>query len=176
MNDPGPAGPPGPGHGTAAHGTGGPRAGRDGIEAGISTRAGLVTVTFTGREHARACPASGAFTYRGRQYTGSVFLTGPGWHGSASLGLSLYPAGSPAGQGVTDTIASLVGAGVAAFVRGHPEILDLAAQARARAEQARAQRDLELLAAEIMAAEQHLAGLRRKQEQLQAIASGESPR
>jgi hypothetical protein len=79
-------------------------------------------------------------------------------------------AGVLAGQGVTDTIAALVGAAVATYVRAHPEVLDLAAQARTRAEQARAQRDLELLAAEIAAAEQHLAGLRRKEARLRDVA------
>jgi hypothetical protein len=153
-----------------------PSVGSDGITADIRTRVGLVTVMFTGREHARACPAQRAFTYRGRQYAGSVFLTGPGWRASVTLGLSLSPAGTPAGRGVADTIAAIVGTDVAAWLRDHPEILDQAAQARARAEQGRAQRDLELLAAEIMAAGQHLDGLRRKQEQLRVIASGDHPR
>ena len=128
-------------------------------------------MVFTGREHARACPAGRAFTYRDRQYAGSVYLAGPtGRH--ALLGLSLYPAGRPAGRSVAGAIASIIGAGVAAWLRDHPEILDLAAQARARAGRARARRDLELLTAEITAAEQQLDGLRRKQERLQAIASG----
>ncbi len=61
---------------------------------------------------------------------------------------------------------------MAAYLRDHSEILDLAAQARARAAQARAQRDLDFLAAEIVAAEHHLDELRRKQEQLRAIAGG----
>lgn len=51
----------------------------------------------------------------------------------------------------------------------------LAAQARARAEQARAVRDLELLTAEITAAEQHLAGLRRMEAQLREIARSDRP-
>jgi len=160
---PGPAGP-----GVPAGGTGTPRGEGDGIAVEVPTRAGLVTVVFTGREHARACPAGRAFTYRDRQYAGSVYLAGPDWQGTALLGLSLYPAG-PA---VAGAIASIIGAGVAAWLRDHPEILDLAAQARARAGRARARRDLELLTAEITAAGQHLDGLRRKQERLQAIASG----
>jgi hypothetical protein len=100
-----------------------------------------------------------------------VFLTNPGWHGSSGLGLSRHPAGGPVAS-VTDAIAGIVGAAVAAYLRDHPEVLDQAAQARARAEQARAQRSLELLATEITAAEQHLDGPYRKQEQLRAIASG----
>lgn len=101
-----------------------------------------------------------------------MFLANPGWRGSSGLGLSRYPAGGPAGHSVTDAIAGIVGAAVAAYLRDHPEVLDQAAQARTRAEQARAQRGLELLATEITAAEQHLDGLYRKQEQLRAIASG----
>ncbi len=136
----------------------------DAIAVDISTRAGLVTVRLTGCGLARACPAAGrAFTYRGRQDTGSVFCSSPGWHGSAGLGLPLGTAGAPARQSVADTIATIIGAAVAAYVGAHPEVLDLAAQGRTRAEQARAQRDLELLTAEITAAEQHLAGLRRKE-------------
>jgi len=61
---------------------------------------------------------------------------------------------------------------VAAYLRDHSEILDLAAQARARADQARAQRDLDFPAAEIVAAGHHLDELRRKQERLRAIAGG----
>ncbi len=61
---------------------------------------------------------------------------------------------------------------MAAHLRDHPEILDLAAQARARADPARAQRDLDFLAAEIVAAEHHLDELRRKQERLRAIVGG----
>ena len=129
-------------------------------------------MVFTGREHARACPAGRAFTYRDRQYAGSVYLAGPDWQGTALLGLSLYPAGRPAGPAVAGAIASIIGASVAAWLRDHPEILDLAAQARARAGRARARRDLELLTAEITAAGQQLDGLRRKQERLQVIASG----
>ncbi len=105
----------------------------------------------------------------GRRYTGSVFLSGPGWHGSASPGLSLHPAGGPAGPRAAATIAGIVGAAVAAYARAHPEVLDLAAQARTRAEQARAVRDLELLTLEITAAQEHLAGLRRKEAQLRQI-------
>lgn len=148
-----------------------PRAAGDGIAVDISTRAGEVTVQFTGREQARACPAAGqAFTYRGRQYGGSMFLSGPGWQGSSSLGLSLHPAGGPAGPSVAAAIASIVGAAVAAYLRAHPNVLDLAAQARARATQARAVRDLELLTLEITAAEERLARLRRKEAQLRKIA------
>jgi hypothetical protein len=173
VSDPAARNPGGTSSGPALQGTaaGGPRADGNAIAVDISTRAGLVTVRFTGRGHARACPTAGrAFTYRGRQYTGSVFCSGPGWHGSAGLGLSLGTAGVPAGQSVADTIAALVGTAVAAYVRAHPEVPDLAAQTRARAEQARAQRDLELLTAEITAAEQHLAGLRRKEARLGDIA------
>jgi hypothetical protein len=146
---------------------------RDGIAAEISTRTGLVTVVFTGREHARACPAAGVFTDRGRQYAGSMLLTGPGWRRSpAASGLSLHPAGGPAGRGTADTIAGIIGADVAAYLRDHREILDLAAQTRARADRARAQRDLDFLAAEIVAAEYHLDELRRKKKRLRAIAGG----
>jgi hypothetical protein len=138
----------------------------------ISTRAGLVTVVFTGQETARACPAAGAFTYRSRQYAGSVLLAGPSWRGTATLGLSLYPAGGPAGRSTRrQRSPGIIAADVAAYLRDHSEILDLAAQARARAAQARAQRDLAFLAAEIVAAEHHLGELRRKQE-LRAIAGG----
>ena len=169
MNNPvpGPAGP-----GVPAGGTGTPRGEGDGIAVEVPTRAGLVRVVFTGREHARACPAGRAFTYRDRRYAGSVYLAGPDWQGTALPGLSLYPAGRPAGPAVAGAIASIIGAGVAAWLRDHPEILDLAAQARARAGRARARRDLELLTAEITAAGQHLDGLRLKQERLQVIASG----
>ena len=105
MSDPAARSPRGGSAGPAPPGTaaGGPRDDGDGIAVDIATRAGLVTVQFTGRGHARACPAAGqAFTYRGRQYTGSVFLSGPGWHGSSGLGLSLHPAGGPAGCSVAD--------------------------------------------------------------------------
>ena len=132
MSDPAARSPRGGSAGPAPQETaaGGPRAAGDAIAVDISTRAGLVTVQFTGRGHARACPAAGrAFTYRGRQYTGSVFCSGPGWHESAGLGLSLGMAGVPAGQSVADTIAAIIGAAVAAYVRAHPEVLDLAAQA-----------------------------------------------
>jgi hypothetical protein len=71
-----------------------------------------------------------------------------------------------------DTIADIIGVGVAAYLREHPQILELAGQARARADRARAQRDLDLLAAEIVAAGHHLDELRRKQERLRAIAGG----
>ena len=164
---------PGPGcDGIAARGAGIPRADGDEVEADIPTRAGLVTVEFVGRDYARACPAQRAFTYRGRQYAGTVSLTGPAWRGSALLGLSLYPAGGRAGRGVAEAIASLVAAGVAAWLSDHPEILDQAADARARAERARAQRDLELLTAQIAAAEHELDALRARQDRLQAIAAG----
>ena len=130
---------------------------------------------FTGRGHARACPAAGrAFTYRGRQYTGSVFCPAPAGTAAPASGCPCT-AGVPAGQSVADTIAALVGTAVAAYVRAHPEVPDLAAQTRARAEQARAQRDLELLTAEITAAEQHLAGLRRKEARLGDIARNDRP-
>lgn len=106
MNNPvpGPAGP-----GVPAGGTGTPRGEGDGIAVEVPTRAGLVTVVFTGREHARACPAGRAFTYRDRQYAGSVYLAGPDWQGTALLGLSLYPAGRPAGPAVAGAIASIIG-------------------------------------------------------------------
>lgn len=178
MSDPAAGSPRGGSAGPAPPGTaaGGPRDDGDGIAVDIATRAGLVTVQFTGRGHARACPAAGqAFTYRGRQYTGSVFLSGPGWHGSSGLGLSLHPAGGPAGRSVAETIAGIVGAAVAAYLRAHPEVLDLAAQARTRADQARAVRDLELLTVEITAAEQHLASLRRKEQQLTEITRNDRP-
>jgi hypothetical protein len=170
MSDP-PAAGPAEGGGPVSRGSAasGPRADGDEIAVDIGTRAGLVTVVFSGRGTARACPAAGAFAYRDRQYTGSVFLSGPGWHGSSGLGLSLHPAGGPAGRSVTDAIAGIVGADVAAYVRAHPDILGMAAQARAQAEQARAVRDLELLAVQITAAEQHLAGLRRKEARLRDI-------
>jgi len=87
--------------------------------------------------------------------------------------LSLHPAGGPAGRRVAGTIAGIVGADVAAYVRAHPEVLDLAAQARARAGRARARRDLELLTAEITAAEEHLAGLRCKEQRLREIAGND---
>ena len=101
--------------------------------------------------------------------------SGPGWHGSSGLGLSLHPAGGRAGRSVAETIAGIVGAAVAACIRAHPKILDLAAQARTRADQARAVRDLELLTVEITAAEQHLAGLRRKEQQLTEITRNDRP-
>ena len=173
MSDPAARDPAGASSGPAPQepAAGKPRADGDAIAVDISARAGLATVQFTGRGHARACPAAGrAFAYRGRQYAGSVFLSGPGWHGSASLGLSLHPAGGPAGRSVAETIAALIGAAVAAYVRAHPDVLDLAAQVRTRAGQARAQRDLELLTADITAAGQHLAGLRRKEARLRDIA------
>src|SRR5438270_122790 len=79
--------PAGAGGGIGARGEGTPRGGGDGIAVDISTRVGLVTVEFTGRDYARACPAQRAFTYRGRQYAGSVSLTGSAWQGKALLGL-----------------------------------------------------------------------------------------
>lgn len=74
-----------------------------------------------------------------------MYLTGPSWRGSPGLGMSLYPAGSPAGRGVADTIASVIGAAVAAWLGDHREILDMAGQAHAASARARLQRDLELL-------------------------------
>jgi hypothetical protein len=136
----------------------------------IPTRAGLATVVFTSRDIAHARPASTAFTYQGRRYAGSVLLTGPRWDASASAGLTLFPAGSAAGRGVTDAIAGLIGAGVAAWLREHPEVLDLAGRAHEAARRARARRDLELLAMEILAAEENLATLRRRREQLRVLA------
>ena len=115
----------------------------------------------------------GTFTHRGRQYADSVLLTGPGWRGTATLGLSLSPDGPPAGRSTADTIADIIGAGVAAHLREPPPVLDLAEQARARADRARAQRDPGFLAAEIVAAEHHLDELRRKRERLWAIAGGQ---
>jgi hypothetical protein len=168
MTSPGPAGP----GGIAGREAPVPRAEDDGIAVDIPTRAGLVTVVFTSRDYARARPALRAYSYRGRQYAGSITLTGPAWQGSALLGLSLFPAGSPAGPAVAQAIASTIAAGVASFVHDHPGILDRAAHARAEAERARARRDLELLTAEITAAEQHLDALRHKQDRLQAIADG----
>lgn len=148
-----------------------PRPDGDGIAVDIPTRAGLVTVVFTGRGHARATPAAGgAFTYRGRGYTGGVFLSGPDWRASSGLGLSLHPAGGPAGPGVAGTIAAIIGAAVAAHLREHPEIPGQASQARAQVERAWAVRDLELLTVRIIAAERQLAGLRREEAGLRAIA------
>jgi len=110
-----------------------PRPDGDGIAVDIPTRAGLVTVVFTGRGHARATPAAGgAFTYRGR-------------------------------------------AAVAAHLREHPEIPGQASQARARIERAWAVRELELLTLRIIAAERQLAGLRREETALRAIASDQPP-
>jgi len=153
-------------------GTGAPRPEGDGIAVDIATWVGLVTVVFTSPVHARARPAGRAFTYRGRHYSGSVYLTAPSWSGSPGLGMSLYPAGSPAGRGVAGTIASVIGAAVAAWLGDHREILDMAGQAHAAAARARAQRDLELLEPEITAARQHLDELHRKQDQLRTIAAG----
>jgi len=169
VTDPSPASPPGDG-GSPGGGAGGPRAEGDGIAVDIPTRGGLATVVFTSRDIARARPASTAFDYQGRRYAGSVLLTGPRWDASASAGLTLFPAGSAAGRGVTDAIAGLIGADVAAWLREHPEVLDLAGQAHEAARRTRARRDLELLAMEITAAEDNLARLRRRHEQLRAIA------
>ena len=83
-----------------AGGIGDPRQEGDGIAVDIATRAGLVTVIFTSAASASARPAGTAFSYRGRRYTGSVYLAGPSWRGSPSPGLSLFPAGSPAGPRV----------------------------------------------------------------------------
>jgi len=142
------------------------RAVDDGIAAGISTRAGPVTVVFTGRNQGRASPAAGAYTYRGRQYTGTVLVTGPAWT------FSLLPAGNPAGTSTAGTIAAVIAADIAAWLSDHPEILDQAAQARERVGQARARRDLTILDPEIRAARQHLAELLRKRDQLAATAAG----
>jgi len=147
------------------------RAVDDGIAAGISTRAGPVTVVFTGRNQGRASPAAGAYTYRGRQYTGTVLVTGPAWTGTA-LTFSLLPAGNPAGTSTAGTIAAVIAADIAAWLSDHPEILDQAAQARERVGQARARRDLTILDPEIRAARQHLAELLRKRDQLAATAAG----
>lgn len=98
-------------------------------------------------------------------------MTGPSWRGSPGPSMSLYPAGSPAGRGVAGTVASVIGAAVAAWLGDHREILDMAGQAHAAAARARAQRDLELLHAEIAAARQHLDELHRKQDQLRMIAA-----
>jgi hypothetical protein len=139
-----------------AGGTGAPRREGDGIAVDIATRAGLLTVVFTSPASASARPTGTAFSYRGRHYTGSVYLAGPSWRGTPGPGLSLFPAGSPAGPGVAATIADIIGAAVAAWLGDHPGILDLAAQAAAAAARARAQRELELLQPEITAAGQHL--------------------
>ena len=61
---------------------------------------------------------------------------------------------------------------MAAHLCDHPQTLDLAAQARVRGGRARAQRDLDFVVAEIVAAGHHLDELRRKQERLRAIAGG----
>lgn len=122
---------------------------------------------FTGRGQAHAHPAARTYTYRGRCYTGTVHLSGPGWEGSTGLGLTRCPAGTPAGRVASDTIARIIGA---AHLHGHPGVLDAAELAHARAQQARAARDLHLLTIEIRAAEEHLAALRRKEATLRAIA------
>lgn len=155
-----------------AGGTGAPRGEGDGIAVDIATRAGLLTVVFTSPASASARPTGTAFSYRGRHYTGSVYLAGPSWRGTPGPGLSVFPAGSPAGPGVAATIADIIGAAVAAWLGDHPGILDLAAQAAAAAARVRAQRELELLQPEITAAGQHLEELRRKQHRLRAIAAG----
>lgn len=154
---------------------GAPRREGDGIAVDIATPAGPVTLVLTSRDIGSARPADGAFTYQGRRYTGNVFLAGPRWDGSGSIGLSLLPGGGPAGRMVSSTIAATVGTAVAAWLREHPEIPDLAAQAQATARRARARQDLELLEMEIATAEEHLAALRRKQEQLRTVAAGKSP-
>ena len=152
---------------------GGPRAEGDEIAVEIPTRAGLVTVAFISRHIATARPAGGgAFTYRDRRYAGSLLLTSPRWDATASAGLTLLPTGAGAGRGVARAIAGLVGTAVAAWLHEHPEVLDLAAHAHASARRARARRDLELVSIEITAAEDHLARLHAKQDQLRATAEG----
>ena len=163
---------PDPAPSRPASGTGAPRPEGDAIAVDIATRAGPVTVVFTSPAHARARPAGQAFSYRGRYYTGSVHLMAPSWRGSPGLGMSLYPAGSPAGCGVAAAIAAQVGAAVADWLSDHRDVLDMAAQAQAAAARARAQRDLELLEPEITAVRQHLDELHRKQDQLRATAAG----
>jgi hypothetical protein len=153
-------------------GTGAPRAEGYAIAVDIPTRAGLATVAFTSRDIASARPASGAFTYRDRRYSGSLLLTGPRWDATASAGLTLLPSRTAAGRGVATAIAGLVSAAVAAWLHEHPEVLDLAGHAHAAARRARARRDLELVSIEITAAEDHLARLRRKQDQLRVTAEG----
>jgi hypothetical protein len=143
---------------------------RDGITVEIPTRAGLVTVEFTGRDRGRASAAAGAYTYRGRQYSGTVLLSGPRWTGTAGLGWSLYPGGQPAGPGTAGTIAAMIAADVAAWLRDRPEILDQAGQARERAKQERARRDLGLLEQEIAAARQQLDDLFRRRDRLRVAA------
>jgi hypothetical protein len=72
VSDPAAGSPRGGSAGPAPPGTagGGPRDDGDGIAVDIATRAGLVTVQFTGRGHARACPAAGqAFTYNAECWT-----------------------------------------------------------------------------------------------------------
>jgi hypothetical protein len=155
--------------------TGVPRPDGDAIAVDLRTRAGLVTVVLTSAAQARARPARQAFRYRGRAYAGSVYLAAPSWRGSTGLGLTLVPSGGPAGRGVAETIAALVGADVAAWLDGHPEVLDLAAQAHAAAARARAQRDLELLETEITSVRRHLDELDSRQDRLRAIAVGVSP-
>ena len=155
-------------------GTGAPRPEGDQIAVDIATRAGLVTVVFTSAASASARPAGTAFSYRGRRYTSRVYLAGPSWRGTPGLGLSLFPAGTPAGPGVAAAIADIIGAVVAAWLGDHPGVLDLAAQAAAAAARVRAQRELELLQPEIAAAGQHLEELRCKQHRLRVIAAGGS--
>jgi hypothetical protein len=146
-----------------------------GIETDIRTRVGLVTVTFAGRDQARAVSATGGYSYRGRQYSGTALLSGPMWSAMTSLGWALWPGGQAAGRSTADTIATIIAADVGAPLREHPEILDLAEQARQEADKARARRDLACPDREIAAAGQHLIELLCKRSQLRSIADGADP-
>ena len=123
---------PAPGPGVPAGGTGIPRGEGDGIAVEVPTRAGLVTVVFTGREHARACPP-GAPSPTGTAGTPAACTWRPGLAGHRAAGAVAVPGRRPAGPAVAGAIPSIIGAGFAAWLRDHPEILDVAGQARARA-------------------------------------------
>ena len=169
MNNPvpGPAGP-----GVPPGGTGTPRGEGDGIAVEVPTRArpghgGVHRAGARAGLPGRARLHLPGPPVRRQRVPGRPRLAG---HGAARA--VAVPGRAPCRPGRRGGDREHHRAGVAAWLRDHPEILDLAAQARARAGRARARRDLELLTAEITAAEQQLDGLRRKQERLQAIASG----
>ena len=92
--DPGPRAPARPAGGAGRC----PRREGDGIAVDIATRAGPLTVVSTSVASASARPAGTAFSYRGRHYTGSVYLAGPSWRGTPGPGLSVTTPGPGPGR------------------------------------------------------------------------------
>ena len=176
VSDPAAGSPRGGSAGPAPPGTaaGGPRADGDGIAVDIATGPAWSRCSSPGaatrgpaRQPGRRSPTEAAST------PAACSFPAPAGTATPASGCPCTLREAPPGGASPDDSGS--GGRRRACIRAHPEILDLAAQARTRAGQARAVRDLELLTVEITAAEQHLAGLRRKEQQLTEITRNDRP-